>query len=303
MLAQTIGTGVGIAGGTAVGGPPGGIAGGAAGSVLGKKISRLVMGGEQPDIVESGIDAGLGALGPAASTARNASRALAGEVIGGGKKALTRVKETGEALKGRQDTFGKALDAAEAGTGSHASLAHGVVGIAEAAAAKDKAFGAAVNAALKKTELTSRGVNLLTAATAVVHDPVSAVAVFAGGHALRSVQKSVAERALRNEKFVSWALARNGIGKPAEIATSLTALAAEKGLTAQESSDLREIALGLSADGGSDGDDGEMSQSRPQRESSRPKRLRDERTGQFMSPRDKGFSYSALSSKIIRGDV
>src|SRR4029079_9429871 len=82
---------VGIAGGTLtspVTGPAGPIVGGAAGNVAGKQISRRV--GEAiglsdaepaPDVLstETAIDAGLGALGPAANSAgRTAARFVTG---------------------------------------------------------------------------------------------------------------------------------------------------------------------------------------------------------------------------------
>lgn len=78
--------------------------------------------------------------------------------------------------------------------------------------------------------LSPRGINIIAAATAVLHDPVQALGVFGIGHAIRGVQKSVAERALRNEKFVSWALRRDPGGTLGQVAGSLTALAAEKEL-------------------------------------------------------------------------
>ena len=276
FIAQGIGATGGIVGGGAIGGPPGAIAGGAAGSVLGKKLSRWAGGAEQPDVLESGIDAVAGGAGPAVSGIMQAARPVAGKVFGGGREALANVVDAqavkqaargklGEVTAAHEEQVARTAQAAERSQAGKsrtpfdlpANMAFEQQAAKRLEAAVDQAFDAAVNAgkaekqALRKAlasvpSLDQKTVNLVSAATAVLHNPVTAVGVFLGGIGVRTLHENTARAFLRSPGLIEWALTRGpGLTTPQQIAGSLTALAAEGGLSADEQATARAVAADI----------------------------------------------------------
>ena len=281
MLVQGGFTGLGIAAGAATG-PAAPIAAPALGgtmSVIGKQASRELgrrlglAGAEQPDALETIIDAGTGAVGPAVSSAARAARPLAGRVFGGGQETLTEVLGTRAALKPIPSEVHEARAAYEARDAALAKLSksthgeirsravldrtveQGTLGKAfktllEATEAKDAAVAAAMASAVKKSEILTPGaVNMLTGATALLHNPVAAVGVFVGGHAIRGLHHVAAKQLLESDKFIAWALSNPAASTPKQIAGSLVALAAEKGLSADEREAVRQLQAAVSPPG------------------------------------------------------
>jgi len=279
FIGQTIGTGVGIAGGTTLGGPPGGIAGGAGGSVIGKQISRTIgpyIGGEgeRPDIMslETGVDAGMGAVGPVVgSVARGGSRLLTGlsrEGVTKAEKAGERIMSTAERKK-LAEQFAHLDEAFE--------MKWGVSSAAEAKVSKEilaelDKVSPAVAEAIKRakgkglTDLATRAVP--GAGIGAMIDPTIGMLIGAG------ISDAVLKRAIpkmlgtpdKVTKFTEWALNLNKkTPKQSEITASFAALAADMGIKLDEIEQLR-------AD--------------PPRETSRPKPLRERRSERPRPPRD-----------------
>ena len=63
---------------------------------------------------------------------------------------------------------------------------------------------------------------------------MSAVATLIGGHALRGLHKQAAERLLKNDDFIKWALNREGVSTAAQIRASLGGLAGENSVIGPE---------------------------------------------------------------------
>lgn len=265
IAAQTLTTGAGIAGGAVVAGPPGAIAGGAAGNVAGKQIGRRV--GQAlnlpdakapPDLasVETAIDAGLGAVGPVASST---SRPLARVFTGASPKVVS--EQAGRFA----DITRHADDAAAArATGREADLrgfitrspderaGYGSMGRAfdqhaqhSTALRREAAEGIARNATETAEQVAQRSSGTarnLTNIGAIAHafttgDLATAAAIFGGGHALSAGQRRSVERLMQNERFVNW-LNQAAPKTSSQLAGSLGAILAEQQLTPAERADI-----------------------------------------------------------------
>ncbi len=261
MAGQGIGTSLGMGVGSFAG-PPGMIVGGGTGSVVGKKVARWLGGSEQPDAVESTIDAAGGAAGPAINAAaRPFARAISGLLNRKGAVDLddaiklkdATAKAAGNA-RDRADRAERTLRDAEthekfaykhAGSQDDIDVARWHAGRArkaadertEAAAEAAKAAGLSQKAAdelrertLKTIEdtglLPRKGGDFIAALQFVSSgDPITAMAIFGGGRALSRVRMEAAKTILNNPKTVRWMAekAEKGItGK--QLLGSLTAL-------------------------------------------------------------------------------
>jgi hypothetical protein len=330
FLGQTIGTGVGIAGGLATGpaAPVMAPAGGAAGSLTGKAVARTIgpyIGGtgDEPSTAEQTIDAAAGAAGPVVGPlASKAGRGIARVLAGGGREGVERVAEKSAALTsarekavaaehmadvaGREQQLkGRMLLAAPSAKADEAARTatlealtaksaqfEAVSAVPKSKAELEKALNRAVARATNNLQpFTKANVGLVSVATGVLHDPVSAIGIFAGGHALRGLHEVAARKLLTSDKFLTWSL-----GQPkqsiADTIGSLNALLASKTLDSGDQQAVTELRDALDGEG-------------PDRETSKPAPKGDRRSdaprdsrGRFAKPRlvmGENFSFADLA--------
>jgi hypothetical protein len=323
FLAQGAGTAAGIAAG-APGGPPGMMIGGGAGNLAGKILSRKLMGGEEPSLGEGAVDAAIGAAGPVMAGPMRSLEKAAGRIFAGGStENVKRVADTAGRARGAKEMHraaeGEAAAAAQeqrlkgrmlevapsAQTDEAARLASvtaltasraefdAALAAAELKGKAEKEYARALRSAVNNLQpATKTNIGLATTGALVLSDPVTAVLTFAGGHAVRGVHKWAADKLLRSERFLEWALTKPANTPRNAINNSLAALLASKTLDSGEQSAVTELRNAL------DGDT-------PQRESSRPAPKGDRRSdaprdsrGRFAKPRlvlGENYSFADLA--------
>ena len=190
FLAQSGGTAAGVALG---GGGPASIPLGAAGSVGGKQLARTIgpyIGGtgERPDLAstETAIDAATGAVVPALNTAVKAAKPLVRDLVGGSTQNIKRVQEARQGVQEAEAAYAGAhataqekgmvaravgTDEAMEASSEAAVAASKLKKVLPAAQTTEEKALAAVNRAVGIAALSSKQVNLLSAAAYVVATP------------------------------------------------------------------------------------------------------------------------------------
>lgn len=250
------------AAGTAAGspaGPAGSIALGGAGAAAGKRIARDIgsLAGfpgseEYPSTGESTLDAAAGGAGPALSAvARPATRALTGV----SKEAASKVSDAHQvrgAIKSVTDEVKHGKSILEKAAGTSAGSKKFAEEIAELAREAGHLADKVPDAAIKRTiseiakgagKLPDNAGKLGALIMGVAHgDITSAALLFGAGFGASKVRMAAARRLLRSERAVEWIMerAKGGI-TPTALLTSLSGLAAVKGLDASTRADIRTL--------------------------------------------------------------
>ena len=249
LLLQAIGTGVGIFAGTA-GGPPGQALMGSLGNVAGRAVSRGIGGAitgteNPPTLGEVGVDAVLGAAGPAVSTAvgpvlRGGLRAVTGTAGSRGERFLrTQAESLNEArlLANVPADADRALAAGALDANTHRNVMGAFGGSAQEAARLSRQ---AADRAARVAERSARGPAGNTTLAATVASAVDlinsgnfgrAVTILTAGTAISAGQRRGAEWALRQPWAVNFLRNRGpGLSTQNQIIGSLLAEAMAAGV-------------------------------------------------------------------------
>ena len=268
MTIQSLLTAGGMAAGSFAG-PPGTAIGGGLGASAGKRIARdigslfnLSGSEEYPSTTETAVDAGLGAAGPAVSAvAKPVARAVSGvsrktadvlDRLHKGKGDLTRAaKEAADeaevhAAKMAENPFGSAIEMAS-GKSSQArweALKRQAQSTGERFTRVEKELRDRVLKTIEDTgHLPKKGGDFIAALQLVSSgDPVSAAAIFGAGRALSKARMKAAKVLLNDERWVEWMAKRAEGGiTPSGLLTSLSGLAAQKGIAPETKQAIRTL--------------------------------------------------------------